>query len=167
MTGEVSVTFRTNDEVCPTGYLLVTGPGAGNDASRNPVSWTLEGSADGEHWTTISDVSNDCTLGAFSSKTYAFYPDIRVAGRYSYFRFTVKELGSGSTLELSELRLITRSFADADLDRNGTVSISDVTALLDHLSTASAYDATFDLNADKAVSITDATCLLDDLSTAC
>ena len=53
-----------------------------------------------------------------------------------------------------------------DLNRDGSVTISDVTALLDHLASANDYDAAFDVNSDNAVTISDVTALLDYLATA-
>ena len=51
-----------------------------------------------------------------------------------------------------------------DVDRNGTVNITDVTTLLNGLSTAVDYNALFDLNDDGVSNITDVTVLLDVLS---
>ena len=51
-----------------------------------------------------------------------------------------------------------------DLNGDAAVSISDVTALLDHLAFAVEYDATYDLSGDGSNSISDATELLNILA---
>ena len=51
-----------------------------------------------------------------------------------------------------------------DVNSDGTVNISDVTALLDHLAASNANDLSHDLNDDGLVNITDVTALLDHLS---
>ena len=157
------VTFRTESAIKPTGYLFVTAGDTARYPGRNPTAWTLEGSADGVNWTTLADVSGDATLGGYNGKTYVFALDETDAA-YTFFRFTVNGVGSGTTtFQLAELRLFSEARIPGDINYDGEVTISDVTALLDILASGR-RDASADLDKDGSITISDVTALLDLLS---
>lgn len=102
----ISMTFRTRDEVIVSGYEFTTAKDTARYPGRNPVSWTIEASKDGENWTTLTDVDNDSTLEAKNYTPYRFGLTDPSDEAYSYFRFTVKATAGGGTFQLSELQLL-------------------------------------------------------------
>ena len=104
--GTPVVTFCTENEVIPSGYKLATANDTARNSGRNPISWTLEASADGRSWVTIADESDNHTLEAVNEKYYTFPLTNPTADAYTFFRFTIKALAGGTTFQLSELQLI-------------------------------------------------------------
>ncbi len=83
------------------GYSIVTA----NDTQqydRRPIAWTLEASANGKNWTTVSDVSN----GNIPRENYYETLYAIEEGKYQYFRFTLKAPTEGMT-QMSEITLYT------------------------------------------------------------
>ncbi|MBQ3329681.1 MAG: discoidin domain-containing protein, partial [Ruminococcus sp.] len=105
----LSITFRSNDDVTPFGYILTTANDTAKYPERNPKGWTLEGSADGQNWTTLSDVSDNTTLQAKNYTSYTFPLNNPDHTAFSYYRFTVKGTVGGGTFQLSEFQLIGNS----------------------------------------------------------
>ena len=105
----LSITFESNDTVTPFGYILTTANDTAKYPERNPISWKLEGSADGENWTTLSSVSNNETLEAKNYTPYTFPLSNPEHTSFSYYRFTVNATKGGGTFQLSELQLIGNS----------------------------------------------------------
>ncbi len=101
----MTLNFRTSTYVKPDGVILITANDTENYPERNPVSWKLEASNDGENWTTLIDLSNDHTLGAADVKPYAFSLNSADIA-YSFFRFTVNAIADGDVFQLSELQLV-------------------------------------------------------------
>ena len=98
----MTLNFRTSTYVKPDGVILITANDTENHPERNPVSWKLEASNDGENWTTLIDLSNDRTLGAENFKPYAF--SLNSSDKeYFCFRFTVDAIAEGDVFQLSEL----------------------------------------------------------------
>ncbi len=91
------------------GYALYAEPSEGQTA---PTSWTLEGSTDGQTWTTIDNQSRQ--RFAADGEKRAF--NVTTNKSYSYVRLTVN--GSGS-MTLSDWQLYGLSIADADLTDDG------------------------------------------------
>ncbi len=84
-------------------YRITTG----NDApERDPKSWEIQGSDDGEHWTVL-DAINDYSFGTAptdrkKSETFVF-PNSK---KYGYYRYVLKSVSSGSNFQMSEFRLL-------------------------------------------------------------
>ena len=101
----ITLDFSTRNVVKPEGVILTTANDTKDNPARNPVSWKLEASNDGENWTTLIEVTNDDTLGAENFKPYAF--SFSSADKeYSWFRFSVNAIPSGDLFQLSELQLV-------------------------------------------------------------
>ena len=102
----ISMTFRSIDEIKVSGYVLWTAEDTGSYPGRNPVSWTLEGSKDGESWTVLTNVKDNNYLAEanYTANTFGLTnPSDEI---YSYFRFTVNKIKEGTTFQLSELQLL-------------------------------------------------------------
>lgn len=72
-----------------------------NDApERDPLNWTLQGSADGASWTTIDSRSNEDFPNRFQKRIFTF----NNTAAYTYYRFNLSN-NSGSILQLAEIEL--------------------------------------------------------------
>jgi predicted alpha-1,2-mannosidase len=81
---------------------------AANDAAeRDPRDWTLQGSADGEAWTTL-DTQTDQTFDArFATKQYTFANTTA----YRYYRLDITRNGGVNLIQLSEVQFATADTA--------------------------------------------------------
>lgn len=80
-------------------YMLVSG----NDyESRDPQSWTLEGSNNGDNWTTIDSRSDV----VFTERNYTKDFQLSDPVSYTYYRLSITENAGSSDIQLSEWRLI-------------------------------------------------------------
>ena len=83
-----------------TGYSLYTAGDTQNYPGRNPRSWTIEGSMDGETWTQFVNETNNTTMGAQNNRQYSF--TCNSVNYYKYFRLTISKLQSGTLFQFSE-----------------------------------------------------------------
>ena len=102
------MTFRTAAGFIPCGYLLTTADDAAENPGHNPISWKLEGSANGMDWAVLTEVTDSMILEAENNKTYAFSLNTSETKSYIYFRFTIGDVAGGTTFQLAELQLIGR-----------------------------------------------------------
>ena len=102
----ISMTFRSIDEINVIGYVLWTADDTKSHPGRNPVSWTLEGSKDGENWTLLTNVKDNNHLAEANYTANAFGLTNPSDEDFSYFRFTVNKIKEGTTFQLSELQLL-------------------------------------------------------------
>ncbi|MFD2826773.1 discoidin domain-containing protein [Leeuwenhoekiella polynyae] len=92
------------EEPIVAGYYSFT---SGNDApGRDPKDWEIQGSQDGENWTTLDSRTNM----SFSDRTQTreFYFDNNTA--YKFYRFNVLSNGGSSLFQMSEWRLFLLPF---------------------------------------------------------
>ena len=101
------VIFRTQKEVVVKGYLLATADDTSDNPERNPISWTLEGSANGLDWTELTAETRNTALGSVNEAYYSFALTNPTDKGYSFFRFTIKKVSRRTTFQISELRLLT------------------------------------------------------------
>ncbi|MCQ2392831.1 MAG: discoidin domain-containing protein [Kiritimatiellae bacterium] len=84
---------------------------ANDDYNRDPVSWTLEVSDDGENWTLLDKVDDRACPAARQSLAYASEPvgatlDPRVWARY--LKFAITDIRGGATqMQFSEFEVLT------------------------------------------------------------
>ena len=102
-----------------TGYSLFTANDTQGYPDRNPRSWTIEGSMDGETWTTFVNETNNETMGATNYKEYSF--DCSAPDYYKYIRLTVSKLRGGTLFQFSEFH------PKGSVNTNGYVFISNET----------------------------------------
>lgn len=97
------IEYRFDDEMCwlLTEYVLTNGYAGG---SRDPMEWELQGSVDGESWTTIDSKKRQYFAGRQSPKS------IRVRPREAFNRFRFTFAGtSGGLIELVEVGLVVKA----------------------------------------------------------
>ncbi len=100
-----------------TGYSLFTANDNQTYPDRNPRSWTIEGSLDGENWTQFVNETNNTTMGATNFTEYSF--TCNSVNYYKYFRLTISKLQNGNLFQFSEFHL------SGSVDINSYVFISD------------------------------------------
>ncbi|MGC9381886.1 GH92 family glycosyl hydrolase [Streptomyces sp. MH13] len=77
---------------------------ANDHAERDPVDWTLKGSADGETWQTLDTRSGESFGQRFQTKTY----ELAEAAEFQHFRLEVtRNNGAGDALQLADVQLAT------------------------------------------------------------
>ncbi|MBT1444414.1 discoidin domain-containing protein [Shewanella sp. JM162201] len=101
---EATIVFKGVKPYVLTSYNLVSA----NDAPpRDPKTWTLEGSNDGDNWTEI-DSRSDQTFSARGKRNS--YSLDKAPAAYQYFRFNMVHGGTdqwgGNILQLAELELM-------------------------------------------------------------
>ncbi|MGP2438346.1 GH92 family glycosyl hydrolase [Streptomyces sp. JW3] len=84
-----------------TRYALTS---ANDHDERDPVDWTLQGSADGESWTTVDTRSGESFAERFQTKTY----ELTEQAEYQHFRIEfTKNNGAGDALQLADVQFST------------------------------------------------------------
>ncbi|WP_217146007.1 GH92 family glycosyl hydrolase [Streptomyces sp. AC627_RSS907] len=92
------------DLEAPAGITRYALTSANDHAERDPVDWTLKGSADGENWQTLDTRSGESFAERFQTKTY----DLAETAEFAHFRLEVtKNNGAGDALQLADVQLST------------------------------------------------------------
>ncbi|MFD5806057.1 GH92 family glycosyl hydrolase [Streptomyces sp. NPDC127020] len=95
------VEFDLDESTKIAKYALTS---ANDHDERDPVDWTLKGSADGETWQTLDSRSGESFGERFQTKTY----DLAEAAEYQHFRLEItKNNGAGDALQLADFQLST------------------------------------------------------------
>ena len=86
----------------PSSYVVkgYTISSANDYPERDPLNWTLQGSADGTNWTTIDTRANEDFPGRLQKRIFKF----NNAAAYPYYRFNLSN-NSGTILQLAEIEL--------------------------------------------------------------
>ncbi|MBO4813775.1 MAG: hypothetical protein J5523_02315, partial [Muribaculaceae bacterium] len=167
------VDFKSNVEFIPTGYTMTTGNDTERFTGRNPKKWKIYAKVnENDSWTTIVDVADGDAAGLGTNNTTDYnFPINGVNTEYQYFRFEVSEVrGKGGYMnnhyvfQLAELALtgITPSIIDGDVNGDGKVNVTDVTALVNMILGVITKDETrADVNGDGKVNVSDVTALVN------
>lgn len=99
-TSSVSVTysFAGGARYYITKYALVS---ANDDADRDPKSWNLYGSNDGESWTLLDARKGEVFYGRKLKRIFEFAPD----AAYSSYKLEITENGGNAHTQLGEIQL--------------------------------------------------------------
>ena len=98
----LTITWTFEEAFVPKAYIVVTGGDTSKYPDRNPVSWKLYGSSDGEEWTLISDIVSP-GLEAVDSTPYGY--GIYESSEYSHYKLEVRKTNSSTFFQLSEFTL--------------------------------------------------------------
>ncbi|MEE6273335.1 GH92 family glycosyl hydrolase [Georgenia sp. MJ206] len=102
------LTYELAEPTVVAAYALAS---ANDSPDRDPRSWELQGSSDGETWTTLDSRSNQTFTGRFETRQF----DAANTEPYSFYRLDITEnAGSGGT-QLAELLLSTEEVAQSDM----------------------------------------------------
>ena len=92
------VQYQSSKQAVVTKYGLTSSDGV---AERDPKSWTLKASNDGESWVDLDARSNESFSGRKELNVYKFENDVP----YIYYRLEVTELNGGAGFQLAEWEL--------------------------------------------------------------
>ena len=117
ISGEAYVIIGVSAPINVTGYTITTGGDTSIYKDRNPKSWVLFGCNDYDaekktgSWTEIDTVSDgDMPTSNSTSKSF----DVTAKGAYKYYKWSIKSLKGGTTLQVSEFSL---SYSSARCDK--------------------------------------------------
>ncbi|SEG88076.1 alpha-1,2-mannosidase, putative [Nonomuraea solani] len=97
-TGTGWAQYALSEPVAVVHYALTSA----NDApERDPRDWQLQGSQDGQSWTTLDTRTGETFASRLLRKEYRFTNTTA----YAHYRLNVTRVGSGSTLQLAEWEL--------------------------------------------------------------
>ncbi|MEU3698473.1 GH92 family glycosyl hydrolase [Streptomyces griseoviridis] len=111
------VEFDLDAPTAVTRYALTS---ANDHDERDPVDWTLRGSADGENWTTVDTRSGESFAERFQTRTF----ELAEKAEYRHFRLEfTRNNGAGDALQLADVQLSTGG--------DGTAVPEDMLSLVD------------------------------------
>jgi predicted alpha-1,2-mannosidase len=91
------VRFRLGEPTAVKRYALTSA----NDApERDPKNWTLQGSADGQSWTTLDTRANEAFPQRFQTRTF----ELDNTTAYQHYRLDVTANTSGTIVQLAEVQ---------------------------------------------------------------
>lgn len=99
------LTFKYPTPVSVKGYAITTANDNAEYHGRNPKSWTLYGSNDGESWTPVHQVTNDEVLEDKNYTKYEFNLSTPSA-EYTHFKWEITENQGASHMQVSEFQLL-------------------------------------------------------------
>ncbi len=99
-----------------------------NEPTRDPATWTLEGSNDGDTWTLLDSRSEQSFSHRYATQFYA----VGAAEPYSNYRLTVTATAGATQIQIGELQLL-------HLEENGT-AIRSTESFAPQLADQSVYD---------------------------
>ena len=134
-TEPISITYQYEESVSINAYAITANK---SEVTRDPASWTLEGSNDGTTWTLL-----DSRIGETFSQRYAtqFY-FVEMAESYSTYRLTITATNGGNQIQIGEIQLLNI----VPIDPDGIHSIfNDQYSMFDN------EDAIYDLQGRKVI----------------
>ena len=166
---DVMITFKTQQPIFPTSYILTTAYDTQTYPNRNPKSWTLSGKTEESgSWIVLADVTDGAAAGLGTGNTVDYQLDLNLITKpYQYFRLDIHEIcgveqNNKHTFQLAEFQFTGKSVSKAtqgDVNGDGIVSGADVTALYNVLLDNATPAGDADVNGDGVVSGADVTAL--------
>ena len=167
------VDFRSDQLFVPVGYIMTTGDDTNAHPNRNPKAWNLYakvGTGDwDEEWELLATVTDGAAagLGTSNMTEYRFGID-GVNKEYRLFRFEVLELcgveDGKHVFQLAELRVRGHAYKalPGDVNNDGSVNVSDITALINMILGVIPKDQEHaDVNGDTKINVSDVTALVN------
>ena len=103
----VSVTYTLSDTVCVNAYSITASK---SEQTRDPASWRLEGSKDGDNWTLLDTRSDETFSHRYATQFYF----LNTTEVYNIYRLTVTAVNGGNQLQIGELQLLSVKPDDPD-----------------------------------------------------
>ncbi len=101
----LDITWKMTDPVCISAYALYTANDSAEYPERNPVSWTLYGSRDGETWRAIHEVEDG---GLPAENYFGKVFEFANGSSFRYYRWSLHSTGAEGMMQLSEILLYTK-----------------------------------------------------------
>ncbi len=118
-TEPISITYSYATPVRVNTYSITASK---NEATRDPASWTLEGSNDGETWTLVDQQAEQKFSNRYTTQFY--FPETDDA--FSIYRLTITSVNGGNQLQIGELQLLDIEAYMAITDETESLSIDEV-----------------------------------------
>lgn len=87
--------FKLNEAAVAGAYTLTS---ANDLPQRDPIDWNLQGSNDGENWTTLDSRSGEIFEERFQLKVYRFRNEVA----YQYYRLNITRNRSGGDFQMAD-----------------------------------------------------------------
>lgn len=98
-TEPVSITYNMADTVSINAYSITASK---NEQNRDPASWILEASNDGENWTLLDSRSGETFSHRYATQFYS----VETTRAYNSYRLTITAVNGGKELQIGELQLL-------------------------------------------------------------
>ena len=109
--GNWYIEFHTASAIQVDGYMLRTGNDtwSGGNSGRNPKNWVLYGKKNsGDSWSVIDSKTDNYDMPTADNAETDF--DADAPGQYKYFRLEISAVRSGSSMQMSEMRLFSYEY---------------------------------------------------------
>lgn len=108
-TAPVSITLSDRSPFSINTYSITASK---NEPTRDPSSWTLEGSNDGETWTLLDARQGETFSHRYATQFYTVNSNEEEIPAFSQFRLTVTSVNGGNQLQIGEVQLLNVRRAD-------------------------------------------------------
>lgn len=105
------IRVRLDAPVAVVHYALTS---ANDSPERDPRDWALQGSADGQNWTTLDTRTGQEFTERFQTKEYRF----ENSTAYPYYRLDITAIGEGNIVQLRRAATLRRGHHPATADRH-------------------------------------------------
>ena len=130
--GNWYIEFQTASAIQVDGYMLRTGGDtqSGGNSGRNPKNWVLYGKKDsGDSWSVIDSKTDNYDMPIADNAETDF--DADAPGQYKFFRLEISAVRSGSSMQMSEMRLFSYEYFEMGTTYGGlTVTPASATSEL-------------------------------------
>ena len=115
----VSVTYRANARYLLTEYTLTS---ANDFPGRDPGSWTLSGSNDGNNWTTLDNRTNETFANRFEKRSFT----VSNSAPFSYYRLNMTARNTSlNIVQVAEMELFGSATSQLkSVGKNGPEAVS-------------------------------------------
>ncbi|MBQ4228887.1 MAG: hypothetical protein II675_03675, partial [Bacteroidaceae bacterium] len=111
----VSITYTMADTVSINAYSITASK---NEPTRDPASWILEATNDGENWTLLDTRSDESFSNRYATQFYF----IETTETYNTYRLTVTAVNGGNQLQIGELQLLSITPVDpTGIDKDNVI----------------------------------------------
>ena len=115
-TEPVSITYTMADTVSINAYSITASK---NEPTRDPASWILEATNDGENWTLLDTRSDESFSNRYATQFYF----IETTETYNTYRLTVTAVNGGNQLQIGELQLLSITPVDpTGIDKDNVIA---------------------------------------------
>ncbi len=104
-TEPVNIIYTYDEPVSITAYSITASK---DEVTRDPASWTLEGSNTGREWTTLDSQTDQTFSNRYATQFYLTETD----EAFSYYRLTITNVNGGNQLQIAELQLLSVEAVD-------------------------------------------------------
>ena len=128
----VSITYNYVDTVSINAYGITASK---SEPTRDPASWTLEGSNDGNNWTLLDSRTGETFSHRYATQFYVFDEETRKRDEgFTIYRLTINATNGGNQLQIGELQLLSlqlpggqtsiKEVSEGDIHKQGSTIVN-------------------------------------------